>query len=140
MKPETLRAAVIWIFRITAVVMMLNGLWMMGSAFHWFTNIPAGLPDTGPPNGHLIRDVGLCYLIFGAGAFWSCGALAARRIAFVGAALFSAGHALGHVVEMLVGALPHSHWLIDLPLVLAPGALFAFFALPAPWRWLTQKN
>ena len=135
-----MKTALRWLFRITGGVMIANGLWMLGNAFHWFFTIPAGLPDTGDPNGHLIRDVGLAYLVFGAALLWCTQAFAARRAMFVCVSAFMIGHALGHVVEMLAGVLPPSHWLLDLPLVLAPGVLFAVFLLPAPWRWLSSDS
>lgn len=131
-----MQTSVLWIFRIASLVMIVNGIWMMAHAFHWFATIPAGLPDTGHPNGHLIRDVGLAYLIFGVATAWVTLRIAERRAVFLCAALFMLGHALGHVAEITLGLLPPSHWLIDLPLVLAPGALFAVFIYPPAWRWL----
>lgn len=133
------RTLVLWLFRLNGAVMIGNGLWMLGSALHWFLTVPAGLADTGPPNAHFIRDVGLCYLIFGAALLWASRDFAAQRALFLCAGAFMAGHALGHVGEMLLGALPHSHWLIDLPLVLLPGAFFALFMMPAPWHWLNKR-
>lgn len=140
MNPLTPRRLLLWLFRIDGVAMLLNGLWMLGSALHWFVTVPVGLADTGHPNAHFIRDVGLCYLIFGAALLWASGDFAARRALFLYVAAFMAGHALGHVAEILAGALPHTHWVLDLPLVLLPGALFAIFALPAPWRWFTAVD
>lgn len=135
----TAQKILLMVFRLTGVVMVLNGLWMLGHAFHWFATLPAGLADTGEPNGHFIRDVGLCYGIFGVALLWCCADLAARRAVFVMVAAFGVGHALGHVAEILTGALPHTHWLIDLPLVLLPGVLFAVFVPTPTWRWLTAK-
>ncbi|MBI3171425.1 MAG: hypothetical protein HYZ32_02410, partial [Hydrocarboniphaga effusa] len=77
-----------WIFRILGAVMAGNGLWMLLHAFHWFWNVPAGLPDTGDPNGHLIRDVGVAYVIFGAALVWSTFKLARRRAVYLCAAAF----------------------------------------------------
>jgi hypothetical protein len=125
-----------WLFRLSGIAMVANGTWMLGSALHWFFGIPAGMPDTGHPNGHLIRDVGLAYLVFGVALIWCSYALAQRRAMFLAVSAFMIGHALGHVIEIATGRLPPSHWLLDLPLVLAPGALFAVFLLPAAWRWL----
>ncbi len=45
--------------------MIGNGLWMVVGAIEWFFNIPADMPATGDPNGHLIRDVGFAYIVFG---------------------------------------------------------------------------
>lgn len=123
-----------WLFRFTGFAMLLNGVWMLLQAVGWFFNIPAGLPDTGPPNGHLIRDVGLAYVVFGAATLWVCQAPAPRRAVFVCAAAFSAGHALCHLGELLLGTLPASHWLLDAPLVLGPGLLYAAACHPRVWR------
>lgn len=131
-----MKAPVLLVMRILAVVMIANGVWMMLGAFNWFQTIPAALPDTGPPNGHLIRDVGLAYLIAGGALLWSSLRLEQRRAAFLISTAFVTGHAMGHVVEIVLGLLPASHWLIDLPLVLAPGVFLLVFALPQGWNWL----
>ena len=133
------RTVMLWVFRVGGAVMIANGTWMMLHAFNWFTTLPAGLADTGHANGHFIRDVGLCYVIFGVALLWCCKNLMERRAVFLMCAAFMAGHALGHVIEILTGALPHSHWLIDLPVVLLPGALFAAFVPNASWRWLSAN-
>lgn len=135
----TRQAAVGWVLRVTGLVMLGNGLWMLAHAFHWFWNIPAALPDTGVPNGHLIRDVGLAYIVFGAALAWSTFRLAERRAVYLCATAFVLGHALVHVAEILLGALPPSHWLIDLPLVLLPGVLLGAFIHTKAWRWLVRN-
>lgn len=127
-----------WMFRVLGTVMIANGGWMLAHAFHWFWNIPAGLPDTGEPNGHLVRDVGLAYIIFGAALVWSTFKLAERRAMFLCVTAFMLGHAAVHVIEILLGALPPSHWLIDLPLVLIPGILLGAFIYGKAWRWLVR--
>jgi len=135
-----LKPILIWFFRIVGVVMVANGLWMLADALHWFYNIPAGVTDSGHPNGHFIRDVGLVYVIFGVASTWSSFALVERRPVFLCVAAFMIGHAVAHVAEILVGTLPPSHWLLDLPAVLAPGALFAVFVYPRAWRWLVREG
>lgn len=129
-------AAVRGVFLLTAAVMLANGLWMLADAFHWFRVIPAALEDTGAANGHFIRDVGLVYVVLGGALAWCMQAPAGRRAVFVIVALFMCGHALGHLAEIAVGMLPPRHLLIDLPLVLGPGLLFAVFLHPAAWRRL----
>lgn len=124
---------------LSGLAMIANALWMLGHALHWFYHVPAAMPDTGHPNGHLIRDVGLAYFIFGAGLIWSAGRLAQARPVVVLAGAFMAGHALGHALEIFVGLLPPSHWLTDLPLVLLPGMVFAALLLPSVWRWVTRQ-
>jgi uncharacterized protein YjeT (DUF2065 family) len=132
-----MQAIVVWVLRAIALVMIVNGVWMLLGAFNWFQHVPAALSDTGPPNGHLIRDVGLAYFIFGVTLLWSSLRLIDRRAAFLIATAFVAGHAADHAIEISLDMLPPSHWLIDLPLVLAPGLFLLVFALPTGWRWLT---
>lgn len=115
-----------------ALISIGNAFWMLGGAWHWFERIP-GVADTGAPNGHLIHDVGLVYSLFGCALLWVLRAPAQRHAVFVVAALFYAGHALGHVAEILVGQLPHTHWSIDLPLVFMPGLALALLAPPCIW-------
>ena len=45
--------------------MIGNSLWMVIGAIEWFFNIPADMPATDDPNGHLIRDVGFAYTVSG---------------------------------------------------------------------------
>lgn len=124
------------LFLLAAAMMAANGLWMLADAHGWFRTIPAGLADTGPVNGHFVRDVGLVYLLFGAALAWCMQEVATRRPVFVLIAMFMVGHALDHVAEILLGALPPRHWLLDLPLVLGPGILFGVFLHPGAWMHL----
>jgi hypothetical protein len=135
-----MKPLLVWFFRLFGLLMVANGLWMVASAVHWFYTLPAGLPDTGHPNGHLIRDVGLAYLIFGAASTWCSFQLRERRPVFLCAAAFMIGHALDHVAEILLGVLPFSHWLLDLPGVLVPGVFFAVFTHPGAWNWLVSEG
>jgi len=119
--------------KLIGIVMIANGLWMVARAIQWFFNIPADMPATGEPNGHLIRDVGFAYLVFGIALMWSAQRLQSRRPVLLMVSLFLTLHALGHVVEILIGLLPHSHWWIDLPLVFLPALFFLVLAIPKVW-------
>lgn len=121
-------------FCLMGIVMVGNALWMGLFSLHWFDNIPADLVATGAPNVHFIHDVALAYFVFGVGIFWCASHLQNCRPVFLGVSLFSAGHAINHVIEILIGQLPHSHWWIDFPLVFLPGLLMAILALPKVWE------
>ena len=123
-----------WLFRLGGILMIANAFWMEFYALHWFNNIPADLAATGKPNIHFIRDVALAYLILGIGLYWCASNIHQCRPVFIGIALFTAGHAGNHVVEILLGQLPPSHWWIDVPLVFLPGILLGILALPQVWR------
>ena len=125
-------------FALTGAAMIANGVWMELSAFQWFLKIPADMPATGEPNGHLIRDVGLAYVVFGTGLIWCAARLKECRVVLLGISFFMVGHAVGHAVEILFDLLPHTHWWIDFPLVFLPGVIFAILALPPVWKWVTK--
>lgn len=123
---------------ILATISLANGLWMMAHAWSWFEWIP-GVSDTGTANAHFIHDVGIAFAVCAIGLYWCARHLDIARPVFLGITLFIAGHALGHVVEIITGLLPHSHWYIDIPLVFLPAALLVTAALPKNWARLTQE-
>lgn len=122
---------------LLAAISLGNGLWMMLHAWSWFEWIP-GVTDTGEANAHFIHDVGIAFTVCAIGLFWCARNLAVARPVYLGITFFIAGHALGHVVEIIAGLLPHSHWYIDIPLVFLPATLLAIAALPNNWARLTQ--
>ena len=128
-----MRRAFTGLLWLMGVVSLGNGAWMIAHAWSWFTLLP-GVIDTGAVNSHFIHDVGVVYALCGAGFIWCARHLERPRPVYVGITLFFVFHALGHVLEILVGQLPDSHWYVDLPLVFAPALVLGWFALPAPWR------
>ena len=108
------------IYNIIGGISLGNGVWMLVSASTWFVVMPVAAHDTGHLNSHFVHDVGLVYLLVGIGSFW-CGARLKEcvEIHFC-ISFFMLGHALIHIVEILLGDLPTSHWLIDFPLVTFP--------------------
>lgn len=120
--------------------MIGNGIWMVSRAIEWFFQIPADMPATGEPNGHLIRDVGFAYIVFGFALNWCARQLKYRRPVFLLVAFFMVLHALGHAIEIFVGLLPASHWWIDFPLVLFPGLILGLLAIPRVWVSLLDDN
>jgi len=127
-------------FHIAGAAMIGNGIWMVSRALEWFLIIPADMAATGEPNGHLIRDVGIAYIVFGAALNWCAFKLNRRRAVFLMVAAFMFFHALGHVIEIVVGLLPVSHWWIDFPLVLLPGLIFSVLAIPRVWESLLADS
>ena len=119
--------------------MIANGVWMVAAAIEWFFNIPADMPATGEPNGHLIRDVGIAYIVFGIALNWCALQLKSRRSVLLMVALFMIVHALGHAVEILMGIMPVSHWRIDFPFVFLPGLFFTALAIPRVWASLVGE-
>ena len=134
--PSTFRRNGQLFFRIGGFVMVINAFWMAASAHHWFVTIPADLVATGAPNNHFIHDVAAAYLTLGIGLIWCASNLDKCRPVYLGITFFMVVHAISHILEMLFGQLPHSHWWIDFPLVFLPGILLAVLALPSVWQKL----
>jgi len=126
--------------QVAGLAMMGNGLWMVMGAIKWFFNIPADMPATGDPNGHLIRDVGFAYIVFGFALSWCALHLQNRRPVFLMVSFFMVAHALGHLFEILLGLLPASHWWIDFPLVFLPGLVFGALAIPRVWTMFVPES
>ena len=110
-----------------------NGLWMIFSATSWYQYMPVAASDTGPMNAHFVHDVGLAFLLAGAGAIWCAYKMEGCFPIHLFTTLFIAGHAIIHVVEISIGDLPSSHWLIDFPLIFLP-ALILILITPYSYK------
>ncbi len=112
-----------WLFLILGLGMLANALWMLAGPMHWYTELPAAVPDTGPFNAHFVRDIGCAFLTVGIGLIWA--ALNERHRLPLAAisALFLGAHALLHVYDTARGALDSDHWQLDLAGVYLPAIL-----------------
>ena len=126
------------LFLCFGIGMTANGIWMLVASNSWFTTLPASLEDTGPLNIHFAHDVGLAYLTFGLGMIWCSRHIMQSRVVFLGVTIFTVGHALSHVGEMLYGQLPATHWYIDFPLVFSLALLLGIVALPPVWNYFQK--
>jgi hypothetical protein len=111
-----------------------NGLWMLLEPTAWYHDLPAGVPDTGPLNLHFVRDIGSAFLTIGVALCAAAVRPALRHGVALATALFLVLHAVVHVTDLVGGRLPASHWLVDLPGVFFPAALFVVLAMPRWWR------
>ena len=110
-------------------VSIANALWMLAGPMHWYQELPAAVPDTGPFNAHFVRDIGCAFLASGVALVWAARDAARRYPLTAVAAVFLFCHALLHAYDTLRGALGHDHWLLDLPGVYLPGLLLPVMAL-----------
>ncbi len=122
------------VFIVLGAFSVINGAWMLVAAPAWYELLPGRVPDFGPYNGHFIRDIGLAYLISGAGFVWSALNLKRCRPVMIAQALWAGGHALLHVADMIVGRVGAIHWILDAPGVLFPGVVLGVLVLPPVWR------
>ncbi len=119
------------IFFLFGVCSLINGLWMLIAPESWYNDLPAAVPDTGPYNGHFIRDLGLVFVLIAGGFFWSAYRLYQSRLVLLLITAFFTGHAILHVLDLLTSRLPHSHWKIDTPAVFLPAILLIFLSFVA---------
>lgn len=120
-----------WVFALAGAVSLANALWMFAGPLHWYRELPAAVPDTGPFNAHFVRDIGCAFAAVGAALLWAAFAPRWRVPLCTVAAIFLAGHALLHVFDTLRGALGSDHWWLDLPGVYLPAAAVTWGALAA---------
>jgi hypothetical protein len=128
-KPAAWRSLEGLVLLFFAVVSLTNAAWMLAGPMHWYQELPAGVPDTGPFNAHFVRDIGCAFLAVGVALLWA--ALEPRwRVPLVSiAAIFYVGHAVLHVYDTLRGALDAHHWALDLPGVYVPAVVLAWLTL-----------
>jgi hypothetical protein len=117
-----------WLFAVLGFAMIANALWMLAGPMHWYTDLPAAVPDTGPFNPHFVRDIGCAFLTVGVALVWAARSVR-FRVPLVGtAALFLVAHAILHAYDTLRGALGSDHWWLDLPGVYLPAIVLAWAA------------
>ena len=112
-----------WLFLLLGVAMLGNALWMLVGPMHWYTDLPAAVPDTGPFNPHFVRDIGCAFLTVGVALVWAALRVQERLPLAAISAVFLAGHALLHIYDTATGALDHTHWWLDAGGVYLPALL-----------------
>jgi hypothetical protein len=120
-----------WVLLVAGAGSVANALWMLAGPMHWYRELPAAVPDTGPFNPHFVRDIGCAFLAVGIAQVWAAFSPGWRYPLVAVSALFLVGHALLHVYDTAVGNLPHSHWWLDLPGVYLPAVVLAAAAFAA---------
>ena len=126
------------IYLFFCLLNIFNGAWMLLLPLSWYTDLPAAVPNTGPFNQHFVRDLGVVFLLIGFAFGWAALNIDRSRPVHLAITAFFTGHALIHLVDIMSGRLPHSHWLIDTPGVFLPAALMILLAVPAVRRVLGE--
>ena len=119
------------IYFVGALVGLVNGGWMLLFPLSWYEKFPASIPHTGPFNPHFVRDLGVAFLVVALAFWWSARHLDRAYPVHLALTVFFTGHALIHVADIVLGHLPQSHLLIDLPGVFLPALLMIITAIPA---------
>ncbi len=112
-----------WLFLVLGVGMLANAAWMFIAPMHWYSDLPAGVPDFGPFNPHFVRDIGCAFATVGVALVWAAYSLRFRLPLAAISAVFLVAHALLHVFDTLRGAVESDHWWLDLPGVYLPAVL-----------------
>lgn len=101
---------------------LANGTFMLMSPDGWYFAVP-GVTTTGPFNQHFLRDIGLIFLLLGAGFLVGVARPHLRVLLWTSAAIWLSGHALFHFWEVAVGICSASAIARDFPAVTAPAIL-----------------
>ena len=120
-----------WTLVVFSLGNLANGIWMLAAPAHWYANLPAAVPDTGPLNLHFVRDIGSAFTMMGGALLWAALRPPLRVPMLALTTAFYALHALVHVTDTLAGRLPGSHWVIDAPGVYVPVLLLGGLTLAA---------
>jgi hypothetical protein len=123
------RDAMFWMLAIMALGSAANASWMLADPAHWYSDVPAAVPDTGPLNEHFVRDIGVAFATTAVAFGWAALVPRWRPPLVALGAFFLAGHALLHVFDTLRGALDGDHWLLDFPGVYLPVIVLVPIAL-----------
>ena len=109
------------------LLLAANGLLMLFDPAGWYAMVP-GVPESGPLNGHFVRDIGAAYLVTGAAITTLTIDTRAAPAALAGA-LFLTLHALVHVADAMAGRTHAEHVLAELASVFAPAVIALWLAL-----------
>jgi hypothetical protein len=117
---------------LLAFTMGGNGLVMLAAGRWWYGAV-AGVPETGPFNPHFVKDIGVAYLVVGAGFAW----LALRRSpiargAALAGAVFLGLHGVIHITEAFGAPAALADLVRDFPGVYLPALLAAWVAAAYP--------
>ena len=105
-----------------------NGVFMLVAPATWYAIVP-GVPNTGPLNGHFIRDIGAAFLVAGGALVWFARDARARPAALASAAFFAL-HAVVHLSEAITGRESIYQAVRDLPTVYLGALLALWIACP----------
>ena len=109
---------------VIGLLNILNAVWMLITPEHWYYNLPAGVPESGPLNVHFIRDIGCIFLILGCGLLVGGSFLIEFRLPlFTMNTLFYMLHMFVHIHEIVSGRLRMGIFWIDLPGIYLPAML-----------------
>lgn len=106
---------------VIGLLNILNAIWMLIAPQHWYYNLPANVPESGPLNVHFVRDLGCIFLLLGCGLLvGGFGLVQFRLPLFTMNTLFNVLHMIVHIHEIVSGRLRIGIFWIDLPFIYFP--------------------
>ena len=126
-----------WALNLIGAVVAGNAAWMLARPNSWFVQVPAAMEDFGPYNEHLVRDVGVAYLMVAVAILIAAYRLELRIVCSSLAAAFFGLHAVTHLLETMTGRVGNHHWFLDLPTTYLPFIALTWVALSSrrSQRW-----
>ena len=123
------------VFGFFAAGNLANGFWMLADPAHWYVNLPANVPGTGPLNEHFIRDIGCIFSLIGIALAVAAFKPRFRLTALLLATGFYVAHALVHVYDSARDYLPEGQWRYDIGPVYGTAALLVVLTV-----WLARTQ
>lgn len=114
----------------------VNGVWMLWSPAHWYINLPANVPGSGPLNEHFVRDIGCIFFLLGLLLLVSIPRRGLRLPAMVAASAFATTHALVHVLDSVRGLFGPDQWRYDL----GPVYVTTLLLLTMTWKLAREER
>jgi hypothetical protein len=84
---------------VSAFLMLANGIYMIADPVNWFIGVP-GMPDSGGYNAHMVRDIGLAYVLTFTFAMIALLPRAPKAFAYAASASWLLLHSVVHWVEV----------------------------------------
>jgi hypothetical protein len=110
-----------------------NGVFMLAAPDAWYLAVP-GVTATGPFNQHFLRDIGLIFLLMGAGFLAGAARPQWRILLWAAPTVWLSGHALFHFWEVAVGICTASVIPRDFPAVTLPAIIGIALTCWAVWN------
>ena len=105
-----------------SALQLLNGALMLAAPQFWYGAVP-GVMETGPFNPHFVRDIGLGFMSAGCALGMAGWYAAIARPLVAVASVFLLGHALLHLLELVLHGSGPGHAARDVALIVVPALL-----------------
>jgi hypothetical protein len=112
---------------VLAIVLAANAAAELFASRWWYGAVP-GVVQTGPYNGHFIKDIGAAYLVVALGLGWFAARPRQGWPALVAATAFLVAHGLIHIADAISSPVCGHDLIRDFPGVFMPGLIAAWLA------------